>query len=412
VLRIVEQVVPSTFGSMDSVHAVPNDDRRHYAFEATRSPFTAFASGNAIHLRTTLSYSARGYFKPRIGPTLSAGCGQGKERPRVVVELATPVTLSADWHLVSHARVVSVAAASMEHRDHCDVTILHKDVTESVVGAARNALIDHLDDIDRRVHTVDLTGHATEWWRTLARPIRLADSVWLVLAPEQLSIGSVAGRSRMITVPVSLRARPRVVTGTAPDTVFPPLPPLGKGTSDDGFHIAMDGILDYSTASRELTKALAGKTFTAKGHTIRLVRATVLPAADGQLGLTLAFDGDAQGTLQLAGSPRVDTLKGVVTVPDLAFDLQTANALLKSYTWLRSDVLREELRARARIPVADALAKGRGLLMEGLNRKIGDALTIAGRVDSVAVRDLFVTRDGLVVRAEATGRAGVLVRQH
>jgi hypothetical protein len=79
---------------------------------------------------------------------------------------------------------------------------------------------------------------------------------------------------------------------------------------------------------------------------------------------------------------------------------------------LRSDVLREELRARARIPVADALAKGRGLLMEGLNRKIGDALTIAGRVDSVAVRDLFVTRDGLVVRAEATGRAGVLVRQH
>jgi hypothetical protein len=348
-----------------------------------------------------------------IGPTVSAGCGQGKERPRIVVELATPLTLSADWHLVTHARVVGVEPASKEPRDHCDVTIFHKDVTESVVGAARKALTEHLDDIDQRVHTVNLTERATEWWRQLATPIRLADGVWLVLAPEQLSIGSVAGRSKILTVPVSLRARPHIVTGTsAPDTMYPALPALGKGTTGDGFHIAMDGVVDYGTASRALTTVLARKTFTTKGHTIRLVRADILPATEGRLGLTLSFDGDAKGTLQLVGLPRVDTLHGVVTVPDLAFDLQTANALLKSYTWLRSDALQAEFRSRAHIPVTSALTKGRDLLTEGLNRKIGDALTMSGTVDSVAVRDLFVTRDGLVVRAEATGHAGVSVRQH
>ena len=41
--------------------------------------------------------------------------------------------------------------------------------------------------------------------------------------------------------------------------------------------------------------------------------------------------------------------------------------------------------------------------MSGLNRKLGDAVTLGADVDSVAVKGLYVTRDGLVVRAEATG---------
>src|SRR5689334_8623426 len=66
VLRLVDEAVPRTFGSMDSVHAVNGDDRKHYAFEATRGPFTAFATGREMHLRATFAYQARGYFKPKL----------------------------------------------------------------------------------------------------------------------------------------------------------------------------------------------------------------------------------------------------------------------------------------------------------------------------------------------------------
>ena len=88
-----------------------------------------------MHLRATLAYAARGYYKPPIGPTLSAGCG-GKEaeRPRIVLELATPLSLTPDWHLVSHARLVKIEPATAEQRDRCDVGILHTDVTDRVIG--------------------------------------------------------------------------------------------------------------------------------------------------------------------------------------------------------------------------------------------------------------------------------------
>jgi len=411
VLRLVDQVVPTTFGSMDSVRTVNGDERKHYAFEATRGPFTAFATGREMHLRATFAYRARGYFKPRFAPTLSAGCGSEKEQPRIVVELATPLSLTSDWHLVSHARLVTIRPATTEGRDRCDVGILHTDVTDRVIGAARSALVAKLPDIDRKVGTVDLTGRVTEWWRLLRRPIRLTDSVWLSLQPEQLRMGTVRGEARVLTVPVSLDARPRIVTGQEPSISLAPLPPLARDTVTDGFRIQMDGVVDYATATRAVTSALAGRRFTRAGRTVAVESVTVLPASRGRLLLAIAFAGDASGRLQLVGTPRYQPAAGLVDVPDLDFDLDTDSKLVSGYAWLRSDELRATIRERARVPVQPALDKGRELLLSGLNRKLGDAVTMSATVDSVAVKGLYVTRDALVVRAEATGQARFTVKQ-
>ena len=45
VLAIVNRVVPRTFGSLDSVKQVGDDEHKHYAYEARRGPFTATATG-------------------------------------------------------------------------------------------------------------------------------------------------------------------------------------------------------------------------------------------------------------------------------------------------------------------------------------------------------------------------------
>ena len=174
ILSLVEQAVPRRFGSIDSVHMVGNDENRHYAYEARRGPFTTFVRGNQVHLRATLSYAARGYFKPRFGPTIGAGCGgdSPSERPRVTVELVTPLTLTPDWHLASHARIARLAPTSDADRDRCTVSLIRYDVTERVIDAARAALTDQLPGIDRKISEVNLTDRFEEWWGLLNRPIQ------------------------------------------------------------------------------------------------------------------------------------------------------------------------------------------------------------------------------------------------
>jgi len=169
--------------------------------------------------------------------------------------------------------------------------------------------------------------------------------------------------------------------------------------------------VDYATATRAVTSALAGRRFTRAGRTVAVDSVIVLPASRGRLYLAIAFAGDATGRLQLVGTPRYRPAAGIVDVPDLDFDLDTDSKLVSGYTWLRSDELRATIRERARVPVQPALDKGRELLLSGLNRKLGDAVTMSATVDSVSVKGLYVTRDALVVRAEATGQARFTVKQ-
>ena len=57
------------------------------------------------------------------------------------------------------------------------------------------------------------------------------------------------------------------------------------------------------------------------------------------------------------------------------------------------------------------LDRGRALLLDGLNRKIGNAMTLTAVIDTVAIRGLYVTPLGLVMRAEETGHASVAVKE-
>jgi hypothetical protein len=415
ILRIVERAVPLKFGSIDSVHQVGDDTRRHFAFEAERGPFTAFAQGNLVHLEATLAYAVRGFYKPVIGPTLSAGCGgRIDERPRMVVELATPLTLTSNWHLGSQARLVRIAPASTDQRDHCDVSLLRKDITPRVIEAATSGITGHLGDIDKKIGEIDLQKRFAEWWRLLERPIRLTDGVWLLLGPDQLAMGRVRGTGRVLRVPVTLAAHPRIVTVAVADTPRVDtiaLPTLGRDTAAGGFHISMDGLIDYKAASLAVAKALAHREFSQGGKTVTVDTAFLTPAARGRLALSITFSGDAKGTLRFLGGPTYDPVHREVKVPDLDYDLATDNQLINTYAWLKSDELRAMFRQRAKFPVGEAIERGKSLLLVGLNRKVGSAMTLSATVDSVAVKGLFVTRNGIVVRGIATGQAGVVVRQ-
>lgn len=413
VMATVERVVPRTFGSLREEHK-EDDSRRSYAYEATRGPFTAFVSGSNVHLRTTLSYAARGGYKPLLGPTIRAGCGSETnlaERPRIIVELITPLTIDTGWNLRSKARLGRVAVASDTKRDQCQVSIIRIDVTDKVIAAARKALTSQLPEIDRRIARVSLDSLASGWWMALNRPIRLRNDLWLLLKPARLRLGTITGTRRVLTIQAGVDAYPRIITGAEPAVVMSPLPALAGSPGTDGFNIVLDGNIDYPTISRTLTSLLRGKSVGVKGRSVSIDSVNASGRAGGKIELAIRFSGDATGIMQLNGTPAYSARLGQITVPDLDYDLDTDNNMVDAVAWAKSDDLRTMLRDKATIPVAPVLARGREILTTGLNRTMGSALTMTATVDSVAVHDLYVRRPGIIVRASAMGTAKVAVRQ-
>ena len=382
-LTRVERVVPKTFGSLAEMKPTGTGSRTRYAYVATRGPFTAFARDGEVHLRTTLAYTARGSYAPPFGPTLSASCGTGAVRPRIVAELVAPLTLVANWHLRSKARIASLAAASTDARDGCRFSFLSIDVTGRVLDAARQGIEKHLHDIDATVGAVDLTRQATGWWTHLNAPIRLADDVWLLLRPSRLRLMGVHGEGRTLNVAAGLDAYPLIVTGPRPTLIVPPLPPLGTDTATAGFHVALEGTVDYATASRALTSQLRGKTVAIAGRTVRVGAVTASRSIHGRLALTVAFTGDAVGDVQFVGTPRMNRATDQMVVSDLDFDLTTNSQLINAYAWLRSDVLLGFFRERARLPSAPVIAQGTRLI-EQIAHHYLRAIRLAGQGTDVA----------------------------
>jgi hypothetical protein len=280
-----------------------------------------------------------------------------------------------------------------------------------VIDAARQAITSHLPDIDAKIAKIDLTQRAAGWWDLLNRPIRLHDDVWLQLQPRQFRLGAVKGSAHTLTVEAGLDAFPKIVTGPEPKTIPRPLPTLARDTTGSGFQIALDGVVDFETATKAVNDALRGKSVTQAKQTVTVKSVAVGPLSGGRVVLSVMFAGDANGALRFIGTPRLDAGHDHVLVPDLDYDLQTNNDLINAFSRLRSDAFREMFREKAIVPIGPALQQGRSLLLVGLNRTIGDVMTISAKVDSVAVIGLRVTRAGLTVRAGAYGTASVSVKQ-
>ncbi|CAN5627043.1 hypothetical protein BH23GEM11_BH23GEM11_09810 [soil metagenome] len=411
-VEALEREVPRTFGSLEERHEHPTRERVHVAFEVERGPFEWSFVGDTVRLSTTLHYRGRGWYDPPLAPEVNASCGTSEDednRPRAVVTIVSGLGVDAEWKLRSRARVESIRPASDSESDQCSVTIFGIDVTERVLSAAVGFLANQTDRIDREVAGIDLKGRLQRPWEHLLEPHELTDHVWLQIAPMAVSLGEVRGEGDQVRISLGLVARPRIVLGPEPTWAPVPLPALGSEVHGEGLRILLEACAHYDQAGDRITRELEGTELTWGGQTLRFRSATLRGIGGGQVALGIRFDGSARGEIFLVGTPALDLEAGEVHVPDLEFDVATADLLARSAAWIVRGEVRRKLREVARIPVADLMELAGEQLHRGLNRELSDEVSMEGTVGSASLLAVRATVDALRIHATADATATLLV---
>jgi hypothetical protein len=411
VIAALEKAVPRTFGNLSVRNEVPGKSRMHYAFEAQRERFQVRFDGRVARISTVVHYRGKGWFNPPIGPEVGGSCGLGAQRPRLRVELLTTIELQPDWRLRGRSRVARVEAFSNAGRDQCKVTFIKLNMTEKVESAARSVMVQKLPFMNERIAAVDVRRHFEQWWQVLQKPVGLTPGVWLAIQPSSVRIGRVEGSGTTLLATVGLSANPRIVTGARPQYDSIPLPTASPPAVATGMHILMEGILAYPMASALLTQETAGKKISAGGQNLILKRVSVSGIGGGKLALMIQFTGDVSGRIYFVGTPQYDVRTDQLTVPDLDFDVATANVLASGYEWIQHSDLRDMFRLRARWPVGGLLTKAREALASGMNRELAPGVQLVATIDTVQALAVQATRDALVVRAHANGTARLDIKQ-
>jgi hypothetical protein len=410
VVAQLEKAIPKKFGDLDRKQPIPGNSRMHFAYAAERDPFTVSLDGNTARIRAVIHYAGRGWFNPPLAPELSASCGTNGQRPRAIIELTADLDLTSEWRLRSRSRVGTVAAFSEDDRDQCRITFLKMNVTEKVTDAARKQLQAETPKVDAKIASLDLRSRFEEWWQVISAPVRLTDSVWLEINPIAVSQGETSGRKKILNATVGLSAAPRIVTGARPATVAKPLPPLQPAIVGDGFHILIEGSLDYAMASKLMTEQLAGKRIERGGRYVEVKSLRVFGIGGGRLALELRFAGTAGGRVFFVGTPIYDAKTDQLYVPDLDYDVASAGILVRGLAWMNHGDIRDFLRSKARWPVGGLLTQARSTLLDALNRELAPGVRLSGDVTHVEALGVHAGLRSVVVRAHADGSLRLDVR--
>ena len=404
-LRALEQTVPKRFGNITQRLAIPGSRRKSYAYQVEREPFKVTFASDTVVLASIIHYQGRAWYDPPIGPDINGECGTSGERPRARLVVRALPRLSSEWILQVRTRLAQVTPLTETERDQCEVSFLKLDVTGKVLEVAGRALQRILPEVDRKLARLDVKTPLTKIWSDLQKPIRLSDSLWLLLSPLAVNVGTMKGNREAVEAEIGVTASPRIVTGARPVVQHLALPPLGSVRNAQGFSLLIEGSFDYGVMSSELTHRLAGQSVRAAGGVLEVQKITVLGVGGGRLALGLDFDGTARGKVWLLGKPSYEAASGLLSVPDLDFDTQTENLLLQGLAWLKGNAIREFLRRQAQVSVGPVLAQVQQLAVKQMNRTLARGVTLSATIENTEPAGILVRSGGLIIRARASGVA-------
>ena len=408
-MRWLESEVPVRFGDLEERKPIPGKKRLRYAYAAERSPFRLRVEGRTAVLEADVKYRARAWYDPPLLPKISAKCGKAGEEPRARLTVETNVQLTSAWTLRPRTRAI-VVPLSNPRRDRCKVTFLRLDVTGKVMDGARKALEERLAGFDAEIAGFDLPHESRRLWRVLGSPLKLTDSLWLVINPATVRIGLLKMQGDTLVTTIGISANPRVIGGSRPDVVAPPLPEPEDSTSRPPvLHLLTEGRLPYDVGSSILTRELRGTVIRVANQRLVLDSLHLIGVGDGRVAVGLAVHGSARGVLYAVGHPAYDTTRAELYMPDLEYDVGTKDLLTGTLAWLAGGQIEQFLRTRVRIKLEPVQADGRELLEKNLNRDLADGVHLAMDVKSGGVLSVRAAPAALLVRAIASGQGELVL---
>ena len=408
-LRWLETEIPATIGNLEERREIPDKKRMHYAFVVRRKPFHLSVGGRSATLQADVDYQGRAWYNPPVLPEVSASCGTDGKQPRARLTVETTVQLTSGWTLRPRSRAFA-RPLSPDGQDQCKVTFLKVNVTKKVMGAAQRALQDKLTDFDARLAAFDLPRESARIWNKLRSPLKLSDSLWLVIDPSAVRIGLLAMQGDTLVTTVGLSANPRVIGGPRPAASTRPLPAPEDSTSrPPELHLLTEGRLPYDVASSILSQELRG-TVIRVGHQRLVVDILhLIGVGDGRVAVGLAVSGPAEGVLYAVGHPAYDTATAQLYMPDLEYDVGTKNFLTGTLAWLGGGAVEDFLRTRVRIKLAKVIAEGRDLVERNLNRELTDGVRLRTEIQSARVLGVRAAPNALLVRAVVMGKGEMIL---
>jgi hypothetical protein len=263
-------------------------------------------------------------------------------------------------------------------------------------------------------------------WNQMQAPIFLDKELYLFIQPQSMSVGmmrAVLPRGSTHREVLEMTASPRLVFGPKPTPRKVPMPPLAPFQSGPaGFEATSNVHMDFEDANRYMADPrikINGTILPETGKRDVTIRQIRFYGSGGKVIVEVKLDYNplplnldkkpASLTLYLRGTPRYVPKERVFDLPDLDYDVQTSDLLVRIASWMFKSDFKNQLRQVAKFPVGAKMDMLKVKVDKALNRAFGPATRLQTRVSFFDVVDGYADNEGIEMLLSIKGTSTLQV---
>ena len=401
---LAEKAVPAQYEGSEN----PCEGLRYY-YQFIRSPFNISGNKDNINLSFEGKYKIKGSYCAKclkencLLPSPIFSCGFDESLRRIEIAYSSKIKLLPNYHLSTTTKLVKADAV-----DPCKVGFVNFDITDKLLKEVKVQLDVLGKNVDSQVQAYNLKPYVIGFWNKLFEVQKVDEYGYLNLNPSAVSVSNINMTGAKLKLSLGLTCRPLFSLGYLPLQPTA-LPDLTNNIQSSGFSVYTDLIANYNELNLLLNKKLSGKEFELKGKKIIINTVDISGIGASKIAVKLDFKGSKKGVIYLVGTPSFDSVKNIITIPDLSFELKSRNILLKMANWLLNDKLTEKIKSAAVFDLNSILNQAKTSIQAQLNRKLTDNIAMFGIIDSMSLKTIMTSQESLFLRVLSTGQLGVRV---
>jgi len=382
-----------------------------YKYRFVRSGFRFSCVNNKATLTMLGTYQLAGSktvcaFGKQVSPWVSGSCGFSPESMRrVEINIGSTFSFQPDYTMRSHSGVEKISAM-----DKCIVTILNTDITDMVTDSIRASVNAFATSLDQTVAGINYADMITKVGTIVGKKVTLSTYGYIKINPSAVRISDINYSRDTLYFTAGFSCYPEVSSDPDNHAVTNFLPPLSSAPLNPGFFINTNASYDYHFIDTLLTRFVKNKPFVVEGRNIFVQNITVRGLDNNRVELKFDFTGSKSGTLFLTGTPALDTIKQVISIPDLDYSLKSRDFILTLGKTFFNQKILNSIREKSIIKTGDIYLQNKTRLDSAFNRNVAANIVTTGNTQQIRLTGLVIKKDNLLFQLSARGMMSVTVK--
>jgi hypothetical protein len=386
----------------------PNYDQTscdfRYKYRFVRSPFAFNCVNNKVTIGFRGSYQIAGSrtvcaFDKQVSPWVSGSCGFGSEPlRRVDLNISSLLTL-----LPNHQLLTSTKLDKLNPLDKCQVTLMQNDMTTEIMDSIRASVESYCSTFDKFVQTLNNNALLNQWRSGGSRVMPISTYGFLNLNPIGLRVSNFNVYKDTLYFSVGYQGKPEFSSDSLRLVTRAALPPINNSNYTTGINTYLDAVYEYKFFNKLLNDSLANKPFEVEGRTFVIKDVNIGGTNEGKIRVDVSFTGNRKGVLHLSGTPVLDSVKQVLTMPDISFALDTKDMMVNIAKALFRKKVMKQLQNQSVFDIAALIERNKKLIEARLNQTVTPWMSTTGNLMQLKVLGILPQKDYIQIQLYIRG---------